>query len=151
MAPVGGAPHGSSAGKGKGQGKTAASPTRSSYAQAAASASAASPVPRTPKQTRAPTSPGSLAVWIAANQAPSPEPAVGDQATETIKADLRNKCSKLDGIIANLKPFAQDDLDVSSLLELRSREREDIVRQLKVLKPLTVQLQQAAAGRDRAA
>ncbi len=79
----------------------------------------------------------------------SPGPPV-DDATEKLKAEMRNKCAKLDQTIAQLKPFAAEDPDLARVLLARTKEREDVIKQLREMKPLAVQLQQAAAVRDKA-
>jgi hypothetical protein len=79
----------------------------------------------------------------------SPGPPV-DDVTEKLKAEMRNKCTKLDQIIAQLKPLAADDPDLTHVLLARMKERDETIKLLREMKPLAVQLQQAAAARDKA-
>ncbi len=127
-----------------------------------------SPVPGTPVVTpwqpsnkaAAATSPPprtrSLADWVAAKSAafsgaPPAGPAAGaDAAAEQKKAEIRVLLGKYDGLIAGLQPFAESDPAVAEVLSARLAQREQLVSQLRDLKPLQVQIQQAVSEKERA-
>jgi hypothetical protein len=120
--------------------------------QAAAKATSAAPAGGQSGSKQSKASSPSLATWVAAHTqaARTLSPSSEVEPTESAKAGIKEKLDKLAGIIAGLTPLALSDPDAAQLLQARTRERDELIRQLKELKPISVQVSQAATARDKA-